>query len=257
MKARLGVALLAIAGLLGACDDALSGGPRGGRGVSTPAPVPVPLPEGEPVEAPRAPRPRLLGSEAERSPGADNRALAGEAAPGGTGAAAEEATEARRDLSADLQRAFGAPTGCLSEATRDGLEGELAVQVSVRVTPTGRVVSADVTSGALPEPDRACMERHALGVRIAGPVEDAPRAVSATIRYRVQDGRVSTTTRELPQREYGPGTLNPDSTLPAAGSATERPAGSVSPSRTLPAQVPAERPPGFVPPSRTLPAQGN
>lgn len=256
MSARLGVALLAIAGLLGACDDALSGGARRGRGVSEPPPVPVPLPEGAPVEAPRAPRPRLLDREGVEL--ADTPGTPPVGAPAGAGSApADEARERERELSADLQRAFGSPAGCLSEATRDALEGELTVQVSVRVTPAGRVVSADVGGGALSEADRACMQRHALGIRLAGPIEAAPRAVSATIRYRVEDGRVTTTTRELPQREYGPGTLDPDSTLPAAGTETERPGGSVAPSSTLPARGADERPPGFVPPSHTLPAQGN
>lgn len=251
---RLVTALLACTMPCACDDDAVHGGPRRGRGATEPsAVVPVPAPpEGE--TSPRPHRPRLLDQRAleaqERGPAAPAASQAG----GAPGEAAEEAEG--RDLEADLRRAFGAPADCLSEETRDAMGDALTLQVSVRVTPAGRVVSAEVTGGALSEADRACLTRRAEGIRMAAPIEDAPRTVSATIRYSVQDGRVTTTERELPERSYGPGTLLPDSTLPAAGTETERPAGSLAPSSTLPAQGAEGRPPGFVPPSSTLPALG-
>ncbi|HJL15825.1 MAG TPA: hypothetical protein RMH99_09225, partial [Sandaracinaceae bacterium LLY-WYZ-13_1] len=183
------------------------------------------------------------------------------AAAGGGGVTADEgalvAGEEGPDVRGMLERAFGTPTRCLSEETRDALEDSLQVTVTARVLPSGRVLDAEVSGGALSDADRACMRRHARGMRLRSDLPGTPRSVTATITYAVRDDRVTRTERTVPDRGLHPGTLDPDSTLPAAGTVEGRPAGSVTPDRTLPAVGSDERPPGFVPPSSTLPARGD
>ncbi|MCZ7678986.1 MAG: hypothetical protein M5U28_09625 [Sandaracinaceae bacterium] len=84
---------------------------------------------------------------------------------------------------------------------------------------------------------------------------NAPRSVTASVEYRVTPAGAIETRRELPDAPPVPGRVGPSSTLPGAGAATDRPAGSVAPSSTLPAAGAAtDRPAGSVAPSFTLPA---
>lgn len=256
--ARTWVLALVVASGCGDTTDATVGRGRGARGpaAATASPqaaddAPVPFGEAPAADRERArARPRRPDPGPRRAPG---RAAGGGAGATGLGEAPDGESEDVRDL---LRRAFGTPTACLSEQTRDALDDRLTVTVTARVMPSGRVLDAEVSSSALSEADRACMRRHARGLRLRSGLEGTPRAVTASIEYTVQDDRVSRTEREAPPRDLHPGTLAPDRTLPAAGTAEGRPPGSVTPDLTLPAQGSDERPPGFVPPSSTLPARG-
>ena len=258
-RAGLPLALLFLLGsVVGlGCDDErapLSARPGSGRGPGggTPTeasgpPVPIPGVAGQlPTDARRA---RRSAPTFPPEPGA-----------GSTGRAAavdEEDDQADADpLPSALRQAFGSPTSCISEATRDRLGETLHVHVSVRVTPSGRLASANVSSSQLSAEDLECMQRHALALHLPSPIANAPRTVATEVEYRVQDGRVSTQVQTgPPPRTPAPGTVAAGATLPAGGTETARPTGFVAPGSTLPVGGTAtERPAGFVAPSSTLPA---
>ncbi|MGF1466310.1 MAG: hypothetical protein ACFCGT_09260 [Sandaracinaceae bacterium] len=256
----LGAALLLATSLLlaGACEPAAPSTARRGvqRGVGTGAPprpaTRPPLPAaGSRPDGTRAPaRHRVYRPLVER------REAEAQGPPGTPTAAAEAeaATAPRAPTLGELVRdAFGSPLDCLSEGTRRELpaDGTLQVDVTVHVSLSGRVTRAEVRSTPLPEEDRLCLQRQAEGLQVPGPVEGAPRAVTTTLLFRIRREEPAPPPEEpLPPR-LG---LAPDLTLEPAGTATERPAGSLPPSSTLPAMTEEGRPPGFVPPSSTLPA---
>ena len=82
-----------------------------------------------------------------------------------------------RDLSAELRTAFGQPSGCGSLGERNG---ELRIGLSVMVTETG-VVTRGRVSGPVPAETLACLNRRLEHVRLRGPIEGAPRSVSAEL----------------------------------------------------------------------------
>lgn len=265
-----GLTLVLAGPLLAACDAggesptrvSERGASRGGSPSAGPGTSPDLIPTSTP--APRRRRVR------------DRPPAGGAAGPGPRGGIVAEEPSEEEDPDERLRRAlaqsFGTPTACLSDQTRDRLEDELAVHLSVRVMGSGRVLSAQVSGAGLSAEDRECMVARAEGLRLPGPIEGAPRTVSTTVRYEVQDSRVTVSERgdpyvtfapggedgePPPPREYGPGTVHPDSTLPPAGSTEGRPAGSVAPSSTLPALAEPGPAPGAVPPAHTLPATGD
>jgi len=188
------------------------------------------------------------------TPGARAAIPAAPGATAGAGAAAGGGDTA--DYSAALASAFGSPASCISASTRERLEGQSTLRVSVRVraTPSGRVTSATVTGGGLSDEDRACMTAHAEGLRLPA-IEDGPRTVSASIEYDVQSTPGTRTDPETPEYRLPSGAQRPGVVLPAQG-AEGRPAGAVTPDSTLPAQTDQGRPAGSVEPDIVLPAQG-
>lgn len=236
-RVALGLALclpttLAAAG----CEDPLEASrrpapARGPMGAASPRPGPVAAPPG-PGSSPSdfGARRGTARPFAPPSPAA--------ASTGPRGAEADEVDESGVDLRAALQRAFGSPAHCISSETRAHLGDSLSLLVSVRVTGTGRVVSATVTGSSLSDDDLSCMRRHAESLRLPSPIEDAPRTVAASVRYEVAGGSITTAgdpASAPPVRTAPPNSQPPGRTLPAAGSVTERPAGFVPPSSTLPA----------------------
>lgn len=142
-----------------------------------------------------------------------------------------------RDLPAELARAFGTPTRCISQATRDRVvEGTLRMTVLVTVSPTGVVTRAYVSGAQLGADDRECLTEHAERLRLRGPIEGAPRSIATVVEYTVAS-TPAVAVEETPRVDPIEGNVAPDRTLPAAGTANERPPGFVPPSRTLPARV--------------------
>jgi len=132
-----------------------------------------------------------------------------------------------------LRSAFGTPTSCISASTRERLQGALTLNVTVRVSPSGRVTSATVSGAGLASGDVACMTERAEGLRL-GPIEDAPRSVRATITFDIASTAGTRSDSETPEWQNRPGAQAPGTTLPAGGTAA-RPTGFVPPSSTLPA----------------------
>ncbi|MBX3272144.1 MAG: hypothetical protein KF729_17900 [Sandaracinaceae bacterium] len=179
-------------------------------------------------------------------------------------AAVEGPASAREpDYSDALRAAFGTPTDCISEGSRETVRGQFTVRVSVRATPTGRVTSASVNAPGLRAEDVACMTRRAEALRLPSPIEGAPRTITASIEYRASGTPGSRTDGEW-VADWGagtpapgalpPGAQAPGIVTPAIGPSTIP--GQVAPAHTLPALGPSGMPPGYVPPGQTLPAQG-
>lgn len=211
----------------------------------------------QPVLPRRPPPPRAHGGEDPAGPGV---APAG----GPTAEPAGPAPAGPPDYGNALRTAFGTPTDCISAQSRERLRGDLTVSVSARVTPSGRVTSANVSGSGLSPEDLACMTRRAEALQLAGPIEGAPRTVSTSITYAIAS-TPSTGTEGGWELDWGPsspaqGTLPagaqaPGIVTPARGP-SGRPPGAVAPDSTLPALAPSTPPPGYVPPASTLPATG-
>ncbi len=251
-RARALLVLVPLAGLAACEGDPPP--PSAGRGVSGGA-------SAEPVIAPGALPPPPGGgavperAQSRRMPAPPPLPPSGAGAPAPAGSAGAAAPSPGDTLRESLERAFGTPTACISEPTRARLRGTLTIQVQVTVTSSGRVTRASVSASQLAPEDLECMRRHAETLRIAPEVPNAPRSITASVEYRVTPAGAIETRQELPDAPPVPGRVAPSSTLPGAGAATDRPAGSVAPSSTLPAAGAAtDRPAGSVAPSFTLPA---
>ncbi|MCB9596182.1 MAG: hypothetical protein H6719_25900 [Sandaracinaceae bacterium] len=245
---HLGAGLLLACAVGAGCD---SGGPSMNpvateRGAGQPTDVhgAVP-PPGLPAVGARDPEARHAPPP---SPNPHPRPALPPAGGAGGGAAGQEPTGAApaQDYSNALRTAFGTPTDCISAETRASLQGSVTVHVSVRATPSGRVTSATVSGNGLSSQDTACMTTRAERLQLVGPIEGAPRTITADITYTVTStpgspataggwettwGNAQPTAGPLPSGAQAPGTV-----LPAVG-ATGRPEGSVAPSSTLPAIV--------------------
>jgi hypothetical protein len=234
MIARAALAV-AIACASGACDgepaqqpSLQAGNPRRmGRDVAPRAEI-AEQPQPGPRVGPRL-RPSPRGTA--RSPRATT-----EPVPSQNGPSIARAREV--DYGAMVRRAFGVPTDCFAEATRRAPSGTLAVTVSVTVMGSGRITRASVQSSRLSEVEIECLQRRAERMMLPAPIPDAPRTVSTTIEYQLQSEVPPEERREVEPQEAVPGRVAPDRTLQAAGTETGRPAGSVPPSFTHPAQVP-------------------
>ncbi|MFK7987811.1 MAG: hypothetical protein AB8I08_17470 [Sandaracinaceae bacterium] len=255
-RAPAALLVLCVPALGAGCEEETTAGRANTRGPARAAPTPsseraTPAPIGGFAQRER---PRAFPTSSRRAP----RAPEGS---NGRAAADEEARETRNDADTGLQRAlthaFGDPSSCLSDAARDQMGERLQLQVTVRVTGTGRCIDAQVSGGGLPAADLACLTRRAETLRLPGPIEDAPRTVSASIEYAVEDTRTQRAERTPEDPERHRGTVRADRTLDPAGTETARPGGFVEPSRTLPANAEPAQPPGYVPPASTLPAVGN
>lgn len=158
-----------------------------------------------------------------------------------------------RDYSAEVARAIGVPSECITPEIARGAGRELRIPVRVSVSHSGRVTRAEV-EGSLPREARECVRRRAEAISVAPPIAGAPRTIAAELVIEVTPPPVAEAPPP-PAWRLPPGAQPPAITLPAVG-AEGRPPGTVPPDHTLPAIGAEGRPAGFVPPSHTLPAIG-
>lgn len=144
---------------------------------------------GAPVPPPRLPssRPSRFEPRAEPLPSPESLPPAPVATETETVVAEREPVDAGRprDLGAELAQAVGSVDGCLDADTARSLHGELSIGLSASVTPVGRVTRGSVSAPSLPPAAVACLERRLLDAHLAGPIPDAPRSVSTTLRFAV------------------------------------------------------------------------
>jgi hypothetical protein len=86
-----------------------------------------------------------------------------------------------RDYGAELLAAFGAPLDCLHPRTDANAPAEVRIDVQAYLLETGYVSRAYVRAPALDEPEVQCLTKRASSLRLAAPVEQAPRSVSTTL----------------------------------------------------------------------------
>lgn len=184
------VLLVLLAGIA-ACDEADA--PSPGRGVpSQSAPqAAVTDPSDPPASGPRAGSTPLRGRTRSVRPaqpfvGDDDRGTPGDPGPGADPAAGPSGEEPERDLGAELHRALGDPTGCLSPVVASELPDRLSIDLDVHISLTGVVTRAEARSSHLPDPVTRCIEERAERIRLEGPIEGAPRAASTTLTLERQ-----------------------------------------------------------------------
>jgi hypothetical protein len=168
------VALLVVCVSTSACsDEGRSVAPRGLRGAGAPAASAAPqvAPGPRAAEDHAAPR---WDRAAERAPESSVAPAPSNVAP-----VADEASAPERDLDAELRQGLGDPLGCLSNVA--ALPSRIRMTFSAVVSLSGRVTRVEVTAPGLPDADLDCLRRRALAVRFREPVEEAPRAASATL----------------------------------------------------------------------------
>ena len=187
-------------------------------------------PENAPAIPPPRLRPRPMAQKVAPLGPAPTEYVIEEPAP--ALAAAEAPHE--RDFSEELRNAVGDIASCLDVETARTLHGALTVSVSTTVLPSGTMSRASV-SAPLPEAARNCIRDRALHASI-GPVENAPRSISTTLRFEVQASEAPPPQRVFAPDYIPPGATAPGVTLPALGGAP--PAGAQAPGIVLPAQVP-------------------
>jgi hypothetical protein len=167
-----------------------------------------------------------------------------------------EEVDAELDLALRVKNAYGYPAECLGPgAVAEGLT-EFAIRLTVTMTGTGVVTRSSVSAPVNAEA-RACLEARAAGLRVAGPVPDAPATVSTSIDVRAVPRLAATEPLAAPTAAYVPPGARPASTtLPAV--VGDGPAPGARPaSTTLPAVVGDGPAPGARPATVTLPAQGS
>jgi hypothetical protein len=152
----------------------------GGVGVPSSAPSAVPV-AAAPTSASGG---RAAPSEDWRSIG--RPADEGPTEPTGVAPPVEAPEVAARDYSTELSAAFGSPASCFDFARISTFGESLRVNVSVTVMPSGRVNRATASGSGFTPEEVACLEERAMNTSIRGPVDGAPRTISARIEYAIE-----------------------------------------------------------------------
>lgn len=97
-------------------------------------------------------------------------------------AAAEE--EKKRDLGQELLAAIGSPTDCLRPRTGPDVPASISVALEAVVVESGMVTRAYARSSALAPEENECVRKRLAGVSLRGPIEEAPRSVTATLEFK-------------------------------------------------------------------------
>jgi hypothetical protein len=98
----------------------------------------------------------------------------------------EEDKAEKRDLGAELQTALGSPVGCLETRPANEAPERIVISVNAQVMGSGRVSRANVASSALNPGELECIRKRAESTRLAGPIDDAPLAVTTSIELTQQ-----------------------------------------------------------------------
>lgn len=88
------------------------------------------------------------------------------------------------DRAAELRSLVGDPTSCIGRI--ENPPAELSIHVAATVTTTGVVTRHEVSNPHLSEEAIECIGNRLANARFAGPVEDAPRTIHATVIVRWQ-----------------------------------------------------------------------
>jgi len=99
---------------------------------------------------------------------------------------AEAPEVAARDYSTELSAAFGSPASCFDFARISTFGESLRVNVSVTVMPSGRVNRASASGSGFTPEEVACLEERAMNTNLRGPIDGAPRTISARIEYAIE-----------------------------------------------------------------------
>jgi hypothetical protein len=92
----------------------------------------------------------------------------------------------KRDYEAELRAALGDPSSCLAARTDAGTPSEISIEVEAYVMAPGNISRGYVRSPQLAAEELECIRRRITPLRLRPPIEDAPRAVRATLKLAVE-----------------------------------------------------------------------
>lgn len=98
----------------------------------------------------------------------------------------KEEEEKERDYGADLSQALGSPVDCLAQRTLTDAPEAITINLEAYVMDSGGVGRAYASSAALAADELDCVRRRLEAVRLATPIEEAPRRVTSTIRLELK-----------------------------------------------------------------------
>jgi hypothetical protein len=91
-----------------------------------------------------------------------------------------------RDYAAELLAAIGTPAHCVKPRTGPDVPSEIRIDVDVTVVEIGRVTRAYVSSPGLEPDELKCVEQQVAALRLAAPIDAAPRSVRTTVVLKLQ-----------------------------------------------------------------------
>lgn len=138
-----------------------------------------PAPTAEPGQAPKPPNePRTPATRPTFDPRPPAQPEAVEAAP-------EPAKD--RDYGAELKAGMGSPISCLKPRLRtDKTPDKITISLTASVMGSGGVSRGEVRSSVLGPTEIDCIRRRLEQQRLAPPIDDAPRRVTASIELVLQ-----------------------------------------------------------------------
>lgn len=91
-----------------------------------------------------------------------------------------------RDYAAELLQGLGSPIDCLAPRAGSVAPPKLRIDFDAYVMPSGGVGRAYARSADLEASELACLRRRVEGLRLAPPIEGAPREVHASLQLELK-----------------------------------------------------------------------
>ena len=98
----------------------------------------------------------------------------------------DEEPEKKRDYNAELLAALGTPNDCLKPRQGDDSPAEIKVELEGHFLETGAMSRAYARSAQLAPEELQCVSSRLQALRLAAPVEEAPRTVQATLTFKLK-----------------------------------------------------------------------
>jgi hypothetical protein len=92
----------------------------------------------------------------------------------------------KRDYGAELRAAVGDPSGCLTARTGADIPKAISIEVEAYVMAAGNVSRGYARSPQLVAEELECIRKRIEPLRFRPPIDDAPRAVRATLTLALQ-----------------------------------------------------------------------
>jgi hypothetical protein len=221
------VVMLACGWSLACSDTARPGGlPRPGRGVAALEIERSTTVTGKPGTASQ-------GTNSAAQPGVADEPSAVEAV------AAPEAAEekAPRNFATELVQMMGNPASCLHVRAADSAPGQLEVNLSTHVMPSGSVAQSEIQATGLDAAEVQCLE----SLHFAQPIENAPFAVRGRLKLQQQNPPPPTAADPVPSpKPADPGSEQPKAAAPVVlfGPRDQAPPPLFGPREQIPAVPP-------------------
>lgn len=92
----------------------------------------------------------------------------------------------KRDFGKELLSAVGTPTQCLHPRVGPDAPASIQIELEAHLIDTGMVTRAYARSSVLDSEELECVRKRVAALRLRGPIEEAPRSVSATLEFKLK-----------------------------------------------------------------------